>query len=274
MKISLSAALLIASSFALAQEKYSIYFDLDKDKPNHTTEAAFIQWLDENRDADIVRIYAHTDSIAGNNYNQELSKRRLHYAVSNITKNITDHKYEVKALGETQALQGSEASNRRVDIWYNPAEQPVVEEMIVEEVIVQDKFEESIPTEEESLVENVGRAKVGDKLKLPGLNFYNDSDVPLPESQPILEKLLSIMRENPNLKIDIQGHICCLFKEEENLSSRRAKTVYKYLIANNINKKRLSYQGFASSRPIYALPEKTEEEKTANRRVEIEILAN
>ncbi|MBC8884372.1 OmpA family protein [Flavobacterium piscinae] len=113
---------------------------------------------------------------------------------------------------------------------------------------------------------------MGEFLKLKGLNFYNMSDVILPDSRPILEELLQIMKDNPTLKIEIQGHICCKEIEVEDISIKRAKTVYNYLLSNGISESRISYKGFASTRPIYPLPEKNEEERVANRRVEILIL--
>jgi outer membrane protein OmpA-like peptidoglycan-associated protein len=95
-------------------------------------------------------------------------------------------------------------------------------------------------------------------------------------------ELLDVMEKNPNLEISIEGHICCRAGWEldgmdedlgtNNLSEMRAKTVYDYLIKNGIAAIRLSYKGFGPLYPLYAYPEKTEEEKTANRRVEIKII--
>jgi outer membrane protein OmpA-like peptidoglycan-associated protein len=53
----------------------------------------------------------------------------------------------------------------------------------------------------------------------------------------------------------------------------RAKMVYDYLLANGISPDRvLGYKGFGSSHPVYPIPEKSEEERIANRRVEIRIV--
>jgi flagellar motor protein MotB len=50
----------------------------------------------------------------------------------------------------------------------------------------------------------------------------------------------------------------------------RAKFVYDYLIENGIEKERLSYKGYAHTRPKI-LVENTPEEEQINRRVEIKI---
>jgi outer membrane protein OmpA-like peptidoglycan-associated protein len=97
-----------------------------------------------------------------------------------------------------------------------------------------------------------------------------------------LEELLAVMKKNKTLKIQVQGHICCLpgnvdgLDEEtgtNNLSELRAKAVWEYLIKNGIEETRVSYIGFGHNQPIYPYPEKTELEKTLNRRVEIKILS-
>jgi outer membrane protein OmpA-like peptidoglycan-associated protein len=121
-----------------------------------------------------------------------------------------------------------------------------------------------------SLVEKVNKAKVGDLIKLENLNFYFNSEKIIIESEPILSDLLQVLKMNPQLKIYIYGHICC--NENPNdvkLSYRRSKFVFDYLIRNGIATSRLGHKGFGSSRPIYALPEKNEAERIANRRVEI-----
>ena len=41
-----------------------------------------------------------------------------------------------------------------------------------------------------------------------------------------------------------------------------------------IEKIRLSYKSFGSTKPIHKIPEKTEEESNENRRVEIQIIEN
>jgi outer membrane protein OmpA-like peptidoglycan-associated protein len=120
----------------------------------------------------------------------------------------------------------------------------------------------------------LSNAKTGEKLKVENLNFQVNTFVIVPESRAKLYELLLVMQNNPDLKIDIHGHLCCMPNDRLNLSTQRAKAIYGFLVANNIPKNRLSYQGFGSTKAIYAIPEKDESERAANRRVEIEIIAN
>ena len=87
-------------------------------------------------------------------------------------------------------------------------------------------------------------------------------------------ELLLVLQKNPNLKIQIQGHLCCMPVDRTDLSTQRAKAIHNFLVKQDIFKDRLSYKGFGSSQPIYALPEKNEQERAANRRVEILIVEN
>ena len=133
----------------------------------------------------------------------------------------------------------------------------------------------NIKEDKKDLSQQVSTAKVGDKLVLKNLHFYNRSGIFVPESRPILEELLKIMLANPNLKIEIQGHICCqMGTDVEDTAKVRALAVYNYLVNNGINKNRLSYKSFGSSKPIHIIPENNEDERNENRRVEIQIIAN
>lgn len=137
------------------------------------------------------------------------------------------------------------------------------------------KAQEEVDTEvllNFNLAEMTINGKVGDKIRLENLNFIGGSDKLLPESEPVLEELLQVLTDNPKLKIQIQGHVCCYRKDPADISRKRAKAIYKYLIEKGIKKRRLSFKSFEGKKPLFSIPEDTEEEKAANRRVEIEII--
>ena len=122
----------------------------------------------------------------------------------------------------------------------------------------------------------------GDEVIMDGLNFYPGSHRTLPEAKPILRKLLQTLQANPTLMIEIQGHVCCASKPNEDglddetgdfkLSWNRAQYVRDYLIQNGIAQERISYRGFAMTRPL-VYPEKTIQDQIKNRRVEILVTA-
>ena len=140
-----------------------------------------------------------------------------------------------------------------------------MEEIILEKAKVKSSF-------------TIGRQKikagVGDVIRLKSLGFFPGADKVLPECYPILDDLATTMRDNSKLKIQIQGHICCLPVATNSLARARAETVYLYLVERGIDKSRLSYIDFGGSRPVNPIPEKNEMEREVNRRVEIEIIEN
>ena len=133
-------------------------------------------------------------------------------------------------------------------------------------------YTDSIIEKEIKLDDAIHTAKVGSILTLRNINFYPGSADLLPESMSNVNELLKIMIKNPSLKIEIRGFICCAKTDFNNLSIKRAKTIYTYLLTNKIDADRVSYRGFGTLKPIYPYPEKDENERIANRRVEIKIV--
>lgn len=131
-------------------------------------------------------------------------------------------------------------------------------------------------------VESMPEMNKGDEVIMEGLNFYPGSHRTLPEAKPVLKRLLQVLKENPTLMIEIQGHVCCASKPNEDglddetgdfkLSWNRAQYVRDYLIQNGIAENRISYRGFAMTRPL-VYPEKTIQDQIKNRRVEILVTA-
>lgn len=92
------------------------------------------------------------------------------------------------------------------------------------------------------------------------------------ESQPELNKLRLLLKENPTMRIEIRGHTDNVGNENENqiLSQRRAKAVYDFLIQKGIEATRLTYKGFGKMLPIDT--NDTEQGRANNRRTEFVIL--
>jgi outer membrane protein OmpA-like peptidoglycan-associated protein len=77
---------------------------------------------------------------------------------------------------------------------------------------------------------------------LPSVQFYGGTANFLPGSEEILDEVISILRENLSLKIEIGGHICC--GNDMVLSTERAFVVYEYLVNYGVNRKMLIYKGY------------------------------
>lgn len=87
-----------------------------------------------------------------------------------------------------------------------------------------------------------------------------------------LDKAAEIIKKNPSLKIEIQGHTDNRGSERYNkqLSENRAKAVMKYLVEKGIEQDRLKAEGFGFSRPTAT--NKTPEGRAENRRVELKVI--
>jgi outer membrane protein OmpA-like peptidoglycan-associated protein len=112
--------------------------------------------------------------------------------------------------------------------------------------------------------------------------FVNSSSVIVPKSAPVLKTLLDFMVKNPTVRIQIEGHVCCMnmfhngdgvdTATNQPLSWTRARAIYTFLVQHGISRNRLEYKGFAGTVPL-VYPEKTPEDQDKNRRVEIRILS-
>ncbi|MHB1921632.1 MAG: OmpA family protein [Chitinophagaceae bacterium] len=93
-----------------------------------------------------------------------------------------------------------------------------------------------------------------------------------PESKIELDKLVLLLKQNPTLKIQINGHTDNAGTQEHNLvlSRNRAKSVVQYLISKGIAADRLTSKGFGSTQPI--ADNKTEEGRAQNRRTEFVVI--
>ena len=114
---------------------------------------------------------------------------------------------------------------------------------------------------------------VGSKVVLKNIFFdINRFDL-RPESMAELQKLIDFMKLNPTVKIEISGHTDDLGNDAVNqtLSENRAKSVYQFLSAHNIDPSRLLYKGYGKTQPL--VPNISDENRALNRRTEFKIIA-
>ncbi len=118
----------------------------------------------------------------------------------------------------------------------------------------------------------LNRLKVGTTMVLRNVFFDVDKASLRKESEDELERLEKILRLNPTMKIEIDGHTDNDGSEEHNmkLSEQRAKAVLDYLVTKGISAQNLKWKGYGESMP--QVPNDTPENKQLNRRTEIKIL--
>ena len=107
---------------------------------------------------------------------------------------------------------------------------------------------------------------------LNNIQFEKNSYKLLPVSLAELDRLVELLQNNKQLKIEINGHTDNVGKPAENLilSKNRAKAVMDYLVSKQIAAARVTYKGFGETKPI--ADNKTEAGKAKNRRTEFKIV--
>lgn len=291
-KTLLSLIFLFVLSPVFAQrvrDTFKLYFDLGVPSLNAKAEKKIdlLIYNDKIINGSNVVIVGYADYLGTEGFNKNLSMQRA--------KNVRDYlvKYGINAndikmcLGkgevELRGVAKSDGSptDRRVDIVVNNrtrAKPPVT-----------DNTKPGGRPGKDTLIkvalgnfDDMKRLKPGSLFLLKNVYFPPDRHVIKPESAETLEKLYVALRDNPKLKISIEGHVCCISDApdaldidtyEATLSVNRAKEIYNYLVRKGIDSKRLKYVGFGKRKPIIQF-ERTEEDADKNRRVEIRITEN
>lgn len=116
--------------------------------------------------------------------------------------------------------------------------------------------------------------EVGLSVRLNNIFFDFDKTTLREESFPELDKVVDLMEQNPNLRIEIAGHTDDKGSDSynETLSQGRAEAVVAYIVSNFIDQDRIIAKGYGESKP--EVPNTTDENRQINRRVEFTILEN
>lgn len=266
---------------AKAQEQFVVYFDNNKFELNKTEQAKFDKWILENKTSKILSITGSTDEVGSSGFNDTLSQKRVNsiYSIVNGKIKIRED-FKSISLGEKGATSPNKAENRKAIIHYILEKDLARENEILgikPKVVVE---EEIIPIEEETmnfpegatLEDKIELSTKGTLIRLEDINFHVNTFAIIPSSKKSIDELIYVLKKYPKLKIEIQGHICCVNKDARNLSLDRARQVKRILMSEGIDDKRVKVKGFGVSKPKFAIPEKSEFEAARNRRVEIMIL--
>jgi outer membrane protein OmpA-like peptidoglycan-associated protein len=284
MKKLFSLVLLLSCCLVASAQKdtFSIYFDLGIAQ----LDATAMRTLDSLIYHDILAankklgIIGYADYVGSEEANVGLSERRAQNVKQYLNgMGITDSNIQmVVGKGEITRDGATDSrgirTDRRVDIIPGgiPAPPPPKSTppttAAKPPTVVTPKIDLSKVTKNETI-------RLNNIFFLPGRHTIRE------ESRRELIMLYQIMKQNPTLKIRIEGHICCLppktadgFDEDSedfNLSTNRAKSIYDYLVSKGISKDRLDYIGFGPKKPL-VYPEKTLQDEDMNRRVELRVI--
>jgi OOP family OmpA-OmpF porin len=119
-----------------------------------------------------------------------------------------------------------------------------------------------------AVVDNDG-CEVQVVIELQGVHFDTNKSTLKAESIAILDAAVKTLGDHGTIRVEVAGHTDSVGSADYNqgLSERRAKVVYKYLVAHGISADRMTWAGYGESQPI--ADNDTSEGRAQNRRTEL-----
>jgi len=114
----------------------------------------------------------------------------------------------------------------------------------------------------------------GKVMRLENLIFAASTSKIEETSYRELDKVVTMLKDNPNMVIQLEGHTDFVGSPTLNmkLSQDRVNAVKNYLVSKGANKDRIKTKAFGGTQPLSR--ENTEEAHKLNRRVELRVLEN
>lgn len=243
------------------------FFDIDKTQPINQPKLP---------DADSIaqmQVIGYADYLGTNAYNKQLSfKRATRVAQLLRSKNLPVNKITGKgALPEISTNQEiGVAENRRVDVVYSLKQKKLA------------ATDSSKINTSESALDTLHE---GQSIVLENLKFQGGRHFLKENSLEALDVLEAALRKNPSLRILLEGHICCgaqlkpglkdgldMDTGEFKLSENRAEYIKSIMVNRGISADRIETIGYGPTKPLID-PERTDEDRQKNRRVEVKILS-
>jgi outer membrane protein OmpA-like peptidoglycan-associated protein len=263
------------------QETISFYFNSNKFELVSEELENLNFWIQNNKQSKILSIVGMTDEKGTVTFNDELSFKRIDFVVKRINNQIQFREdFKSIGIGESALLSNEDAENRKVTIYFLEKKELFFEEFIINDYKIAKQLDIIKVTDVEklnlstklSLAEVVEKVPTGTLFTLEDIQFQFDSAVLLYNAKLQLDIWLKVLNDNSNMKIVVQGHICCIPIDDIFLSSQRAQAVMNYFLEKGISPDRLQYVGYGSTKPKFKIPEKNGYEALMNRRVEILII--
>ena len=128
--------------------------------------------------------------------------------------------------------------------------------------------------ERRKVIRNIVLTPAGEAIRLTNLNFAQGKAQISSDSYPELDEVVSMMRDNHKIIIQLEGHTDKLGDAKANmrLSEARVEAVKKYIASKGIQKSRIKTKAFGGSQPLST--ETTPQARDLNRRVEMRILSS
>jgi outer membrane protein OmpA-like peptidoglycan-associated protein len=116
--------------------------------------------------------------------------------------------------------------------------------------------------------------EIGQVVRLNNVFFDFDKWDLRPESFVELDRVVTLLKENPAIEIEMSAHTDSYGTDEYNfkLSDNRAKSVMEYILSKGVSANRITSKGYGETLPVST--NETDEGRQLNRRVEFKIMKN
>jgi outer membrane protein OmpA-like peptidoglycan-associated protein/tetratricopeptide (TPR) repeat protein len=292
-----------------------IYFDVNRAiiRPDAALELDKIAAIMNEHPELEIELGSHTDCRSTASYNQSLSNRRAKASAAYVKARIKHpERIKGKGYGESQLLNNcfcedtiestcsdeehqlnrrtefkivglngeKKGKNAPVDTTTNATTLVKLPKVVKKPIKTNARLKDSIPT-----VYPAGFEVGADLTKLLQINMiYFDLDKYniRPEAALELDKIVAVMKQYPNMKIELTSHTDCRMPTDYNqrLSNNRARTSKSYLVAHGIKSARIVGKGLGETQLVVNCPCEgeesslcTEEQHQLNRRTEFIILS-
>lgn len=290
MKISFLTLLVTISTFnslfsqqnSIGKDTLLVFYDTGSHVISIEQEKQLKGYLSDQKPLKIT-VVGYADYVGSTNSNNELALKRAKYLQEFLLQRELADTIIISTKGEMpkpkyfNETEGN--SNDRKSVCYLSYSNNLIfrKEVSITEV-------DSLVSSSNN-IELIRKLQVGESTVLINILFYLGKAVIIPSSFPELQTLHDVLVDNPNLKIEIKGHVCCgvVYEDTEGnpspiqsdynmtLSLNRASAIKNYLVVKGIHSDRVLVKGMGFLEPLY-YPEKNESHRQLNRRIELIVL--
>ncbi len=281
--INVLSLLLILSftSVNCQSDTINLYYDIGifkLNRSNYDIINNYIIKLDTTHNYDI-SIISSTDYLGNEKSNYTLAQNRAEQIKKFILLKNTSNFNSFNIINNGEVFQNNTKSTTKGESLHRKTSIVFHKQKSIDSIV---KLTIKDSSKVKKYISEYDKIQLGENFILKNLIFEIGTDKLKIKSYSTLKRLAKFLIKNPNIEIEIGGHVCCgadyrksnpkiveQLKGSE-LSTKRARFVYKYLYFKGIKKERMDYFGFGFQVPIY-YPEKNRLEMNANKRVEIKI---
>lgn len=273
MKLPFLISLLLYSIAAFSQvetAQKAVFYESNVHELTKEQEIEIIDFLDLPKIKKI-ELYGFADTVGNVSANQKISEQRVNGVKDLILSWYDNVLIITKANGEKLHKGKQLANQRRVEIVVTYEPVPPVEKTEKKDTVIPNTDTVKVAT----VLPDLSKREVffetfanSDRIVIENLLFEpGTTDFLQDKTSNELFYLADLMKENPSMKIHIEGHVCCV--NDKKLSKNRAKKVYSFLKFHGVKGNRMTFAGYSNSKP--RVEELTADDQRLNRRVEIVI---